>query len=508
MSLERFSLIRNVGQFDNVSSGAQMPLTPFSVIYAENGRGKTTLAAILKSLSAGEPTLILNRKRLKAQHPPHVVLQMSGSTVTFQDGNWSAVHPEIAVFDDAFVADNVCSGIEIGASHRQNLHELILGAQGVALSKTLQRHVDRIEEHNKALRAKQDAISPSVRGSFTVDAFCGLTKDAEIDKRIEEGEQRLAAAKASDDIRQRSAFHQLSLPSFDCGQINTILGRSLPDLEAGAAARVRGHLRKLGKGGEAWVAEGVPRIASVSESTSEEVCPFCAQALDASSLIPHYQAYFSHAYAKLKADIRETGQGIVAAHGGDVPAAFERAVRDAAEARDFWKAFTAIPDIYIDTAAVVRAWTTAREAVLSVLRAKAAAPLDPMQLSQEVQRAVAAYDAERAKVAEATEAFLVRNDQIRLVKEQAASADISALEADLVRLKAMKSRFEPAVAAQCEAYLAEKAEKGNTETARKQARKALDHYRETIFPAYEVAINVYLSKFNAGFRLQAVSSAQ
>lgn len=40
MAIERISLLRNVGQFDNVSSGAQVPLTPFAVIYAENGRGK------------------------------------------------------------------------------------------------------------------------------------------------------------------------------------------------------------------------------------------------------------------------------------------------------------------------------------------------------------------------------------------------------------------------------------------------------------------------------------
>ncbi len=63
--------------------------------------------------------------------------------------------PEIAIFDDAFVAANVCSGVEIAAGHRQNLHELILGAQGVALNAALQAHVVRIEEHNRALALKE-----------------------------------------------------------------------------------------------------------------------------------------------------------------------------------------------------------------------------------------------------------------------------------------------------------------------------------------------------------------
>jgi len=33
-------------------------LTPLTLIYAENGRGKTMLAAILRSLSTGESALI------------------------------------------------------------------------------------------------------------------------------------------------------------------------------------------------------------------------------------------------------------------------------------------------------------------------------------------------------------------------------------------------------------------------------------------------------------------
>lgn len=506
MTLEKISLLRNVGQFDNVSSGAQVPLTPFSVIYAENGRGKTTLSAILKSLASGDPSLIQNRKRLKAQHDPHVIVQLSGAPAIFKDGAWSVTQPEIHVFDDAFVAENVCSGIEIETSHRQNLHELILGAKGVALSKALQGHVERIEQHNKDLRAKQDAIPAAARGPFNVDAFCGLSPNKDIDKEIEEAERRLAAAKAAGAIHQRAAFQTLTLPGFDLDRIRDVLARSLPDLEAAAAALVRDHLRKLGRGGESWVAEGMPRIEAASAGLDHQACPFCAQDLAGSTLIPHYQAYFSDAYSQLKADIRSLGQGIAADHGGEVMAGFERSVRDASETRDFWKAFTPIPDIHVDTAAVVRAWTAARESVLEILRAKAASPLEPLQLPEQAVEAVAAFDQQRRSVAEAFDKFLACNEAIKTVKEQAASADVSALESDLVRLKSIKARFEPDVATKCDDYLKEKTAKAKTEAARTKAREALDKYRETIFPAYEVSINAYLAKFNAGFRLGSVTS--
>ena len=48
--------------------------------------------------------------------------------------------------------------------------------------------------------------------------------------------------------------------------------------------------------------------------------------------------------------------------------------------------------------------------------------------------------------------------------------------------------------------------KSITEGLRDQARAALDVYRQNIFPAYERAINDYLRRFNAGFRLSHVSS--
>ena len=145
MSIDKFQLLRNVGQFDNVSA-AQISCGKLTLIYAENGRGKTTLATILRSLSTGDAALISERQRLGSQHPPHVILsRVNAAPHTFQNGGWTASLPSVAVFDDAFVAQNVCSGIEIDTAHRQNLHELILGSQGVQLNTTLLQRIASVE---------------------------------------------------------------------------------------------------------------------------------------------------------------------------------------------------------------------------------------------------------------------------------------------------------------------------------------------------------------------------
>ncbi len=154
--INRLQLLRNIGQFDSVNAAANIPLARLTLVYSENGRGKTTLAAVLRSLATGDPMPIVERRRLAAQHPPHVVLDCGGGppAAVFENNAWNRTLTDLVVFDDVFIDENVHSGLAVQAHHRQNLHELILGAQAVALSRQLQELVERIENHNRELRAK------------------------------------------------------------------------------------------------------------------------------------------------------------------------------------------------------------------------------------------------------------------------------------------------------------------------------------------------------------------
>jgi wobble nucleotide-excising tRNase len=497
--LDRIQLLRNVGQFDSVDAGAQLPLSKLTLLYAENGRGKTTLAAILRSLSTGDATFISERHRLSATNTPHVVIGANGTSFFFQNDAWSANLPDLAVFDDLFVAQNVCSGIDIQTEHRQNLHELILGAQGVSLNAALQTHVARVEAHNRELRLRGDAIPAASRGPYNADAFCALERNPNIGQAIQEAERSLAAAKSAEAVRQRPQFANLSLPTFDVEAVNAALQLSLPALEADAAARVQAHFAALRADSEEWVSEGMQRI-------NDDVCPFCAQDLGTSPLIKHYRAYFSQAYTRLKTTITDQIAAVEKRHGGDMPAAFERAVRVAIEAREFWRPFTQVPGVALDTAAIARAWKAAREGVLEALRAKQAAPLEPTGLSKQTTDAIEAYGKCVEAVATVSDALQAVNPQISIVKEQAAAANIAILTSELAKLKAVQTRYDPAIEPLCQAYLDEKTRKAQTEALREQARTALDNYRTAVFPAYETAINTYLRKFNAGFSLGSVSS--
>ncbi len=421
----------------------------------------------------------------------------------FLDGAWNRTLPHLALFDDVFVDANIHSGLAVDARHRQNLHELVLGARGVDLSRQLQQLVARIEQHNSALREKAAAIPDRVREGFPVDEFCALPELPGVDAEIEATERALAAARDQDAVRTAPLFESLVLPAFDAEAIDRILQRDLPDLDAAAEAHVRAHVATLRAGGEQWVSDGMQRLP---QANGERTCPFCAQDLTGSPLIAHYRAYFSTAYRDLKRAITDALESVRRAHAGDVPAGFERAVRVAGERRLFWSRFSEVPEVEIDTAAVVRAWNAAREAVTAALTAKQAAPLERQALDQHARDAIAAYHALRQRIAALSDMLIGANDAIRVVQEQAAGANPNTIARDLARLKATKARHTPEIAAACAGYLEEKEAKARTEGERETAKSALDDYRTSAFPASQTAINVYLRRFNAGFRLDSVTS--
>ena len=106
--VNRINLLRNIGQFDSVSPPPAAALAPLTLIYAENGRGKTTVSNIFRSLATNNPQLILDRHRLGAENTPHVVLVVDGQNIVFENGVWTRDVPAVSVFDDDFVSKNVC----------------------------------------------------------------------------------------------------------------------------------------------------------------------------------------------------------------------------------------------------------------------------------------------------------------------------------------------------------------------------------------------------------------
>lgn len=505
--INHIQLIRNVGRFDSVNAAANTALGRLTLIYAENGRGKTTLAAILRSLATGDSIPIVERRRLAAQHPPHVIIGCAGGppAAMFQNGAWNRTLANMVVFDDVFIDQNVYSGLAVGVDHRQNLHELILGAQGVTLILQLQNLIAQVEAHNRTLRQRESAIPIAERGGLSVDQFCGLQPNPNVAVEIEEAERNLAAAREQDPVRNTPEFELLNFPAFNLQAIEEVLQSGVPELDAAAAARVQEHLETAGRGAEEWIAEGMRRQAERPQQVSEE-CVFCAQNLGGSPVIGHYRAFFSEAYRTLQRKINEASAGLNQIHAHHVATSLERSVRVQGERQQFWGRFAEIPPIQIDTTAIVRDWQAARDQLAALIGQKRAAPLDVVPLPDAVRSAVLLHEANLAAIAAINQQLIQANQAIAAVKQRATNANPMAITADISRLKAVQSRHTASTSALCDAYLAEKQAKAATEQRRDQARNALNQYRANVFPAYQSAINQYLTRFNASFHIDSVTA--
>ncbi len=315
----------------------------------------------------------------------------------------------------------------------------------------------------------------------------------------------MAAARAAAAVAQQADFITISLPRFDVPALNRVLARALPDLEENTTALLQAHFAAIGDGGEGWVEDGVMRLHAEPARLGND-CPFCAQDLGGSRLIQHYQAYFGAGYQQLKDDISLAEDAVTDAHSGDVKSAFERSVRIAGERREFWSRFANMPEIGLDTAAIMRLWNAAYAAVRAALRAKSERPLEPQVFPVAGEAAVLAYHEACDTVSAVSDRLVGTNEMIRLTKERAAAANVPALQADLAALQRLEARFEAVMDQVCTAIAAEKAAKATTEKQRNTARDALTTYRSRVFPAYQTAINTYLQRFNAGFRIGNVAS--
>lgn len=500
-------LIRNIGRFDSVTTAANIALDRLTLIYAENGRGKTTLAAILRSLATGDSIPIMERRRLAAQHPPHVVIGCTGGppAAMFQNGAWNRNLANMVVFDDVFIDQNVYSGLVVGGDHRQNLHELILGAQGVALNQQIQDLVAQVEAHNRSLRQHESAIPVADRGGLIIDQFCALPANPNVVAEIEADERNLAAARVQEPVRITPAFDLLDFPTFDLPAIETVLQAGVPELDAAAAARVQEHLATSGRNAEEWIGEGMRRQAERPQQVADE-CVFCAQNLGGSPVIGHYRQFFSDAYQALQHNISGAVAGLNQAHADSIATTLERSVRVLGERRQFWAQFSDLPQIEIDTARVVRDWQAARDQLAELLTQKRAAPLDAVTVPDAVRASVQQHETNLAAIAAINQQLTQVNQVIAAVKQRAATANPTVIITALSRLKAVQARHSAATSVLCADYIAEKDAKAATERLREQAKTALDQYRSTVFPNYQAAINRYLTRFYAGYQIDAVTA--
>ncbi|WP_116284917.1 AAA family ATPase [Subtercola boreus] len=242
--LVRVEAVKGIGLLHDAKA-ANLKLESCALIYGGNGRGKSTLASILRSSTTGDPAAIQERVTIDGTNSPEVTLQFdAGHKVTFAQNVWSEARPEIAVYDSSFIESNVHSGTEITAEHRKNLLDFALGDSAVkarAAEEEASKQQQQATESIRRLTSQIEAHS----GYMTLAVFRALSPIEDGNQKRQTVTQRLDTAKRASSILLQPLPESMTVPTADIDGVFEILGRTLTDVHADAEAAVKSHLATM-----------------------------------------------------------------------------------------------------------------------------------------------------------------------------------------------------------------------------------------------------------------------
>ncbi|WP_051785691.1 AAA family ATPase [Endozoicomonas numazuensis] len=327
--LVRIHRIKGIGLLHDVDARSHS-LKKASFIYADNGRGKSTLASIFRSCSVNKPELIINRRTIDGNNAPEVDFQFNnGQRSTFQNGVWSQEHSELLVFDSDFVEQNVYAGGQVTSDQRKNLLQFALGESAV----NAQRVYDQADEDTKAAAANvRDIISQlsAFHRGLTLSQFQALEEVTDIDSQINALNEKIVEAQNIDLIQAKASPKLLIKPNLKTDSIFEIFENSLDNIDLAAEEQVKAFIDSHSKPGyEKWISDGV--------AYGEQNCPFCDQSLEGLDLINAYRSYFNQDYNKLKSDVAKLEVAISTACSESIIETLKSSFTTASAVIDGWQ---------------------------------------------------------------------------------------------------------------------------------------------------------------------------
>jgi wobble nucleotide-excising tRNase len=106
MIIKKIVKVENVGRFTKLLPTGDVEFRKLTLLYGENGRGKTTIAAMIRSLKTGHAAHITERATLGASGGQTIeVLLGTGGVAKFANGAWNHAFADIEIFDAIFVRE-------------------------------------------------------------------------------------------------------------------------------------------------------------------------------------------------------------------------------------------------------------------------------------------------------------------------------------------------------------------------------------------------------------------
>ena len=521
--IERLS---SIGKFRNYQASGDVSFKKLTLLYAENGTGKTTLTSILRSLTSGKPDIIGRRVSTASTLPQAAqILQrnISGDvTHTYRSTGWSNPFPDIEIFDIHFINENIYSGFTFNDNHRKQLHEFVVGAQGITISQSIEQNKQDKSSCRQVIGDLEGRIVALVaNGIDTVQlqSFISIHRNEllDIDAKIQQGESSLASAKANQIIQSLQLLKSLEQLTFNINfellksdlrsSVNTIQDESLRQI-------FDSHCLELSNNEiptpESWIHTGLNYVNSKKGSFQESQildikCPFCRQPLDEGlQSLQVYSQKFNDVFNSLLQRIQSHQTALASINYQSLIQGLKNIIQSNQEKIQSWN--THLSGITSPSEIIEPIY----EAFVSSLIAAGQAVLLKMQNPsiENDSEAVTQFENSTGELNSCIRSYnqivetfnsAIRIFRSRIITEQQAQLELS-------RLKRIKRRFDTDIDTLCTQLSTEKQRLRNLDNDYSQLVQQQEVYASSFFNQYKDRINHYLTNvFKTAFTIDNVA---
>lgn len=492
--LERIHQVKGVGLLHD-ANGQTHKFQKATFIYADNGRGKSTLASLFRSCSTNNPALVINRRTIDGINDQEVVFQFShGQRSTFQNGNWDTCRPNILVFDSDFVEQNVYAGGQVSTDQRKNLLKFAIGANAVVAQQEYDQADQNLKEATAVVRDIIGVLAVAHQ-SRTLSQFRQIQQVPDADDQIIALNSKISETRNVSLIQAKALPQLLQYPSIDVDPIIAIIRNSLTNIDTTAEQKVKTHLDNHQKNGlEKWISDG----QGYSESDN---CPFCDQPLKGVEIIQAYRTYFNQEYNRLKSDVTRLSNLINTTCSDGIIDKMKSHFEKASAVIDGWQEHLEIIRPAFNEDEARNALSNIRRILEELKQQKESNLLEAVNTDRQLKEIVDEYQV-IINVASACNANI--NDAIKQItqyKESLNSVDIEQLEQQIKELNLAKIRYRSDIIDLFNQLSVSQQAESHAQSEKQIKKDVLNQIMQANLHSYKTRINQLLKDFGAQFQI-------
>ena len=502
--------IKNVGKFTDYSVNTTPTwngeFRPITLVYGQNGIGKTTFTSILKSLKEND-ALLYQLRTFGTRNSPEVSIKFDDhpAPIKYSNAEWDTDFPIIEIFDIHFINDNVYTGFEILPQHKKNLFEIIIGQEGIRLKKEISDVKISIKEKNIALKEIEAKVFKIISG-FDISTIINFQLDSEIEKRITEKKIEIDTAKSTEKIKNTALLKRITKIDFDIRfeKVIEFLQTSIDTISEKYLKMVDDHKSSLNLAtkSEQWIKDGYDNI-------SDNKCPFCLRSFDATvEIINAYKQYFNEEYISLQEKTKLLQNKVKAINPELILSNIEKENNHNTGFLEFWGNYIKKDVSSFSISSYQNSIIELSKKLTELVDEKTGNPIKA--IAPDAILAISELNSTINELNNLIDAHNVLiddfNTSITELKNKE-SKDLVVLEKELQRLQAISTRHSNnEVKEQCRKYIEEQEESEKLKVKNTEFQGELKRYSKDTFDKYSCIINTYLQKFAAYLEIREMKS--